>query len=84
MSSELTGIGAPHALMLLRRAAIAFRDSSGRIGDTPIIVPHRCARFSAATKRGRPARVYHGWKFDTAGNCLEMPNLPPTRISGTR
>jgi len=21
--------------------------------------------------------VYHGWKFDTAGNCLDMPNLPP-------
>ena len=21
--------------------------------------------------------VYHGWKFDADGNCVDMPNLPP-------
>ena len=21
--------------------------------------------------------VYHGWKFDAAGNCVDMPNVPP-------
>jgi hypothetical protein len=21
--------------------------------------------------------VYHGWKFDTSGNCVDMPNEPP-------
>jgi phenylpropionate dioxygenase-like ring-hydroxylating dioxygenase large terminal subunit len=26
--------------------------------------------------RGGLRCVYHGWKFDTAGNCLDMPNLP--------
>ncbi len=21
--------------------------------------------------------MYHGWKFDADGNCIDMPNLPP-------
>ena len=21
--------------------------------------------------------IYHGWKFDVAGNCIDMPSLPP-------
>ncbi len=30
-----------------------------------------------ATKTGGIRCVYHGWKFDADGNCLDMPNLPP-------
>jgi phthalate 4,5-dioxygenase len=39
---------------------------------------HRCAiLFLGQNKTGDIRCVYHGWKFDTHGNCLEMPNLPP-------
>jgi phthalate 4,5-dioxygenase oxygenase subunit len=39
--------------------------------------PHRCASlFFGRNEEGGLRCVYHGWKFDTAGNCLDMPNLP--------
>ena len=31
----------------------------------------------------RPRCVYHGWKFNADGNCVDMPSSPPTAISRT-
>jgi hypothetical protein len=40
--------------------------------------PHRCASlFLGRNEEGGLRCVYHGWKFDTEGNCLDMPNTPP-------
>ena len=40
--------------------------------------PHRCASlFYGRNEEGGIRCVYHGWKFDAEGNCLDMPNLPP-------
>jgi len=78
LSSELTADGDPLRLMLLGEKLIAFRDTSGRIGVMDHRCPHRCASlFFGRNEEGGIRCVYHGWKFDTAGNCLEMPNLPP-------
>src|SRR6266446_5638089 len=77
LSSELVADGDPLRLMLLGERLIAFRDSSGRVGVLDHRCPHRCASlFFGRNEAGGLRCVYHGWKFDTVGNCLEMPNLP--------
>jgi phenylpropionate dioxygenase-like ring-hydroxylating dioxygenase large terminal subunit len=63
--------------MLVREKLFAFRDSPGRIGVLDHRCPHRCASlFFGRNEEGGLRCVYHGWKFDTAGNCLDMPNSP--------
>jgi phthalate 4,5-dioxygenase len=77
-SSELARDGAPLRLMLLGEKLIAFRDSAGRVGVLDHRCPHRCASlFLGRNEEGGLRCIYHGWKFDVAGNCVEMPSVPP-------
>jgi phthalate 4,5-dioxygenase oxygenase subunit len=77
LSSELVADGDPLRLMLLGERLIAFRDSAGRIGVLDHRCPHRCASlFFGRNEEGGLRCIYHGWKFDTQGHCLDMPNLP--------
>jgi phthalate 4,5-dioxygenase oxygenase subunit len=78
MSSELTADGAPLRLMLLGEKLLAFRDTSGRVGVMDHRCPHRCASlFYGRNERDGLRCVYHGWKFDVDGNCVDMPNVAP-------
>ncbi|HWD57827.1 MAG TPA: Rieske 2Fe-2S domain-containing protein [Stellaceae bacterium] len=78
LSSELVADGDPLRLMLLGEKLVAFRDSTGRIGIFDHRCPHRCASlFFGRNEEGGLRCAYHGWKFDTQGNCLDMPNVPP-------
>ena len=78
LSSELKPDGDPMRLMLLGEPLIAFRDSSGRVGVLDHQCPHRCASLFLGRNEENGIRcVYHGWKFDVEGRCLEMPNVPP-------
>ena len=80
MSSELEADGDPMRLMLLGEKLIAFRDTSGRVGVMDHRCPHRCASlFFGRNEEDGIRCVYHGWKYDTDGNCLEMANVPPHR-----
>ena len=64
--------------MLLGEKLIAFRDSSGRVGVMDHRCPHRCASlFLGRNEEGGIRCIYHGWKFDVSGKCLDMPNVPP-------
>src|SRR5690606_34236313 len=70
--------GTPMRLMLLGEKLMAFRDSSGRVG----VMDHRCPHRNASLVLGRNEEdgircVYHGWKFDVHGNCVDMPSVPP-------
>ena len=77
-SSELERDGAPVRLMLLGEKLIAFRDSEGRVGVMDHRCPHRCASlFLGRNEEGGIRCIYHGWKFDVAGNCLDMPSVTP-------
>lgn len=77
LSSELVADGDPLRLMLLGERLVAFRDSAGRIGVFDHRCPHRCASlFFGRNEAGGLRCAYHGWKFDTEGNCLDMPNVP--------
>jgi phenylpropionate dioxygenase-like ring-hydroxylating dioxygenase large terminal subunit len=78
LSSELVRDGAPLRLMLLGEKLIAFRDSAGRVGVMDHRCPHRCASlFLGRNEEGGIRCIYHGWKFDVAGNCIDMASVPP-------
>jgi phthalate 4,5-dioxygenase len=80
MSSELACGGAPLRLMLLGEKLIAFRDSTGRVGVMDHRCPHRCASlFLGRNEEGGLRCIYHGWKFDVTGKCLDMPNVSQDR-----
>lgn len=77
LSSEVKADGDPLRLLLLGEKLIAFRDSSGRVGIMDHRCPHRCASlFLGRNEQGGIRCIYHGWKFDVHGNCLEMPSVP--------
>lgn len=75
-SSELERDGAPVRLMLLGEKLIAFRDSAGRVGVMDHKCPHRCASlFLGRNEEGGIRCIYHGWKFDVEGRCVDMPSV---------
>jgi phthalate 4,5-dioxygenase len=77
LSSELEKDAPPLRLLLLGEKLIAFRDSNGKVGVLDHRCPHRCASlFFGRNEEAGLRCVYHGWKFDTEGNCLDMPNVP--------
>src|SRR3954470_22696759 len=78
LSSELERDGAPVRMKLLGEKLIAFRDSAGRVGVMDHRCPHRCASlFLGRNEEGGLRCLYHGWKFDTSGQCIDMPSVPP-------
>ena len=77
-SSELERDGAPVRFMLLGEKLIAFRDSTGRVGVMDHRCPHRCASlFLGRNEEGGLRCLYHGWKYDVTGQCIDMPSVPP-------
>jgi nitrite reductase/ring-hydroxylating ferredoxin subunit len=65
-------------LRILSEDLIAFRDSKGHVGVLGRYCPHRGASlFFGRNESGGLRCVYHGWKFDTNGACVDMPNEPP-------
>jgi phthalate 4,5-dioxygenase oxygenase subunit len=77
MSSELKADGAPVRLLLLGEKLIGFRDNAGRVGVMDHRCPHRCASLFLGRNEGNGLRcVYHGWKFDVEGRCVDMPSVP--------
>src|SRR3984957_3534848 len=79
VSSELNERdGPPVRVKLLGENLIAFRDSSGRVGLVGNHCPHRGASLFFGRNEENGLRcIYHGWKFDVSGRCVDMPNEPP-------
>ena len=79
LSSDLAEAdGRPLRVKLLCEDLIAFRDTHGRVG----LVAENCSHRGASLFFGRNEEcglrcVYHGWKYDVDGNCVDMPNEPP-------
>jgi phthalate 4,5-dioxygenase oxygenase subunit len=78
LSSELpTPDSDPVRVGLLGEQLIAFRDTNGQVGLIENHCPHRGASLFFGRNEERGLRcVYHGWKFDVAGTCVDMPNEP--------
>ena len=70
--------GRPLRVRLLCEDLIAFRDSEGDVGLLANNCPHRGASlFFGRNEEAGLRCVYHGWKFDVGGRCVDMPNEPP-------
>ena len=75
---ELEPDGAPLRIRLLGEDLIAFRATDGTVGLVGDHCPHRGASlFFGRNEEGGLRCVYHGWKFDVNGACVDMPNEPP-------
>ncbi len=67
----------PVRVLLLSEKLIAFRDTNGKIGMVADSCPHRGASLFFGRNEECGLRcVYHGWKFDVDGSCVDMPNEP--------
>src|SRR3981081_3954867 len=76
-SWELTPDGDPQRVRMLGEDLIAWRDTNA----TPSFIATNCPPRGASLFFGRNEEaglrcVYHGWKFDAHGTCIDMPNEP--------
>ena len=66
--------GPPVRVRLLGERLVAFRDSEGRVG----LLEEFCAHRGVSLFLGRNEEcglrcIYHGWKYDRSGRCVDMP-----------
>ena len=55
---------------------VAFRDTRGQVGLVDARCPHRGADLFFGRNEECGLRcVYHGWKFDVDGRCVDMPTM---------
>jgi 5,5'-dehydrodivanillate O-demethylase oxygenase subunit len=74
---ELTGDNPTKFVRLLGEDLVLFKDKSGNVG----LIQDHCAHRGASLLYGRVEErgiscAYHGWLYDTRGNCLETPAEP--------
>ncbi|GJL83412.1 MAG: ring-hydroxylating oxygenase subunit alpha [marine bacterium B5-7] len=70
--------GKPLRVRLLGDNLVLFRDSEGRLGALDELCPHRRASLVYGRNEDSGLRcLYHGWKFDVDGNCVDMSSEPP-------
>src|SRR5437870_10554958 len=67
----------PIRFRILGEDLVAFRDSNGTPGFLANNCPHRGASlFFGRNEEAGLRCVYHGWKFDVTGQCIDMPSEP--------
>ena len=68
---------APVRVRLLGERLVAFRNTAGRAGLLSEFCAHRGASlWFGRNEEGGLRCVFHGWKYDVDGNCLDMMNEP--------
>lgn len=78
VACELSAENPTQLVRILGETLVLFRDKRGRVG----LLEDRCSHRGASLCYGRVeergiACPYHGWLYDTKGNCLETPAEPP-------
>jgi phthalate 4,5-dioxygenase oxygenase subunit len=67
----------PKRMRLLGEHLVMFRDTKGDVGCFVEACPHRGASlFFGRNEEAGLRCVYHGWKFDVTGQCVDMPSEP--------
>jgi phenylpropionate dioxygenase-like ring-hydroxylating dioxygenase large terminal subunit len=67
----------PVRLRILSENLVAFRDTAGRVGLLDAYCAHRGASLFWGRNEEHGLRcVYHGWKYDVHGRCVDMPSEP--------
>ena len=70
---------APVRVRLLSEHLLAFRDSDGRYGLISEFCAHRgVSLWFGRNEEGGIRCAYHGWKYDVAGQCIDVPSEPDT------
>ena len=75
LSSELPRPDCPPVrVRILGENLVAFRDSDNRVGLLDAHCPHRRAElYYGRNEQGGLRCIYHGWKFDVNGSCVDIP-----------
>jgi 5,5'-dehydrodivanillate O-demethylase len=74
---ELTEEKPIKAVKVLGEELVIYRDKQGKHGLLGEHCPHRLASLAYGRVDHEGIRCpYHGWKFDSAGKCLEQPAEP--------
>ena len=69
--------GAPVRLRILGEDLIAFRDTNGQVGVLSAYCAHRRANLFFGRNEECGLRcIYHGWKYDVNGDCVDIPSEP--------
>jgi phthalate 4,5-dioxygenase len=77
LSDELEGDRAIKAIRLLGQNVVLFRDDKGTLGLIDRDCPHRGADLAfGRIEDGGLRCLFHGWLFNTAGECIETPAEP--------
>jgi len=77
IGEELERDGPPERIRLLGEDLVAFRSGDGEIGLIGEHCPHRLASlYFGRNEAGGLRCIYHGWKFDAAGRCVDQPSEP--------
>jgi phenylpropionate dioxygenase-like ring-hydroxylating dioxygenase large terminal subunit len=78
LSEELPERGGPPLrVKLFGENLVAFRQADGQVGLLANKCAHRGADLWFGRNEGEGLRcLYHGWKYDLSGRCVEMPNEP--------
>jgi phthalate 4,5-dioxygenase len=70
--------GAPVHVEILGERLVAFRATDGTVGLLDEACAHRGASLLYARNEECGLRcIYHGWKWDTQGRCVDTPTEPP-------
>ncbi|MEM8976862.1 MAG: aromatic ring-hydroxylating dioxygenase subunit alpha [Pseudomonadota bacterium] len=74
---ELEGPRPVVPVTLLGERLVLFRDTSGELGLVSRHCPHRGADLCYGRLEDNGLRCpFHGWHFDTSGQCVEQPGEP--------
>lgn len=78
LASELPGPDCdPVRVSLLSERLLAFKDTDGKIGLMDEFCAHRgVSLWFGRNEEGGIRCPYHGWKYDTTGQCIEVPSEP--------
>ena len=76
LAEELPEPGCPPVrIKLLSERLLAFRDSEGRLGLIDEFCAHRgVSLWFGRNEEGGLRCPYHGWKYDTQGQCIDIPS----------
>ena len=86
MSREIAEPDSPPVrVSLLGERLVAFRDTNGAVG----ILAENCAHRGTSLYYGRNEEcglrcIYHGWKYDIAGNVVDTPAEPEGNALGPK
>src|SRR5256714_2780082 len=77
LAQDLTDEQPAKFVRVMGEDLVLFKDKGGHVG----LIQDHCAHRGASLLYGRVEErgiscAYHGWLYDTAGNCLETPAEP--------